>query len=549
MNTTTLQAEAADFGTLLANSHRHADAGQADASIAMASAAMALARERGHLSGVAEAMLCIASVELRLQGRFAGALDKAQHAVVLFREAQDLTGESHALSTVAIAATRLGYYESAVDAALLAIKLVDSLELMRERVMAYHALGIAMFSGKCFVEASNAYQQAIALAQQCDPPLNAFELHSDLASTESYRHISERNAGGARLSLDMLGIYVNRCYELLTIDAAQSSIAPGSHTNNLLILSVTEMLWLTWSGKLDEAEVALRRFQKRQEGLNRPWLLAAVNWGRAELALAREDLDGAAHWAQEMADVALHHHHEGLLSIGYQVLSHVCERSGNTQGALAAIRLLMQREQAARAQSLKGRLEVIERQVEMRRQTQTLLRLENDTRLYQRLAMEDGLTGLANRRQFEQALNAALPQESEGTPTPLCLATIDVDRFKQINDRHSHNTGDAVLRCIAGLLKSHTRENDLPARLAGDEFVILLHHSGFGVAEQVCQRLQDAVRDFDWASLAPELQVTVSIGLAVAKPGDTLETLMLRSDEQMYVDKRRGAQLGAADKV
>jgi diguanylate cyclase (GGDEF)-like protein len=543
LNTTTLHPEAEDFDSLLANSHRHADAGQADASIAMASAAMAVARERSHGSGVAEAMLCIASVELRLQGRFAGALDKAQHAVALFREAQDLSGESRALSTVAIAATRLGYYESAVDAALLAIKLVDPLELMqlmRERVMAYHALGIAMFSGKCFVEASNAYQQAIALAQQCDPPFNAFELHSDLASTESYRHISERNAGGARLSLDMLGIYVNRCHELLAVGATQPSVAPGSHTNNLLISNVTEMLWLTWSGRLDEAEAALKRFRRRQEELNRPWLLAAVNWGHSELALARGDLEDAAYWAQEMVDVARHHHHEGLLSIGYQVLSHICEQAGNASGALAAMRLLVQREQAARAQSLKGRLEVIERQVEMRRQSQTLLRLENDTRLYQRLAMEDGLTGLANRRQFEQALQAALPQEAEGTPAPLCLATIDVDRFKQINDRHSHNTGDAVLRRIAGLLKSHTREDDLPARLAGDEFVILLRHSDLGVAEQVCGRLQDAVRDFDWAGLAPELQVTISIGLAAAQAGDTLEALMLRSDEQMYVDKRRG---------
>jgi hypothetical protein len=73
----------------------------------------------------------------------------------------------------------------AVDAALLAVKLSDTPVASVEQVMAYHALGIAMFSGKCWVEAANAYQQAIGLAQRCVPPLNPFELHSDLASTEA----------------------------------------------------------------------------------------------------------------------------------------------------------------------------------------------------------------------------------------------------------------------------------------------------------------------------------------------------------------------------
>jgi len=527
-----------DVSALLADSNRHADAGQAEPAIALARTALERAEQHQDASGCAEAMLCIACVELRLQGRFSVALDMAQRSAMLFQQVQDAIGECRALSTLAIAASRLAYYERAVDSALLAVKLSEAPPASRERVMAYHALGIAMFSGKCFVEAGNAYQQAIGLAQQCEPPLNAFELHSDLASTEALRYMVERNAGGARLSLDTLEIHVNRCRELLAAGAADMSIAPASHANNLLILSLTQTHLLTWRRRFDEAAAELARLQHQQEQLGRPWLLAAVNWGRAELALARGDTAGAADWAQQMVAVARDHQHEGLLSVGYQLLSHVCELRGDTAGALAAMRLLAQREQLARAQSLKGRVDVIKRQVDMRRKTLQLQRLESDTRLYQRLAMEDGLTGLANRRQFESSLAAAL-QAAVGTAAPLCLAMIDIDKFKQINDSFSHNTGDDVLRGIAALLKAHTREPDLPARLAGDEFVILLRDSDIGQSSQICRRLQEAVKAFDWSSVAAGLRVSISIGLAAAAPGDTLQTLTLRSDAQMYADKRR----------
>lgn len=530
-----------DPRALLTQAGVHADAGQGQPALAQAQAALQLAQACADDRACAEALLLVACIELRLLGHFDAALADAQRAVAHFQQLTDVDGECRALSTQAIAASRLGCYEMAVDSALLAVKLSDQPRATAEQVMAYHALGIAMFSGKCFVEASNAYQRAIALAQRCEPPLNAFELHSDLAATESFRYMAERNAGGSRLSLDMLEIHVNHCLAQLARADVQKHIAPASHTNNLLILALTQVHLLTWRRQLDEAEQQLGQLRARNQALQRPWLLAATEWGHAELALARGDLDQALARVQAMVAVADEHHHEGLLGIGLQMLAYVCERRQELPAALRALRQLQQHEQRARSQSLKGRLDVIERQVDLRHKAQQLQRLEHDTRLYQRLAMEDGLTGLANRRQLETVLQAALalPGGAPDSAAPVCLALIDIDRFKQVNDRHSHQTGDAVLCAIAQLMRTHTRDSDLPARLAGDEFVILLRDPDLAQARRVCRRLQAAVRSHDWAALAPGLQVSISVGLAAAEAGDTLVSLMQRADARMYADKRR----------
>jgi len=118
------------------------------------------------------------------------------------------------------------------------------------------------------------------------------------------------------------------------------------------------------------------------------------------------------------------------------------------------------------------------------------------------------------------------------------VALIDVDKFKQINDNYSHQVGDEVLRNIAQILRSHIREDDMAARLAGDEFVIVFKNAELAVAQQVCQRISDAVRNFDWSSINAGLASSISIGVAAAEPGDTIETLTHRSDAAMYRHKK-----------
>ena len=161
------------------------------------------------------------------------------------------------------------------------------------------------------------------------------------------------------------------------------------------------------------------------------------------------------------------------------------------------------------------------------------------------LAKSDHLTELANRRHFEKTLNELLSQ-SEETREPLCLMLIDIDNFKEINDRYGHAAGDAVLIQIAPILKMNMRPNDLVARYGGDEFVIQMNCAaevGMTRAREIRNYLQNY--EFDWQGI--KIRATVSIGLLHpdSKGGGNVanynfETLLQKADIAMYNAKKKG---------
>jgi len=114
------------------------------------------------------------------------------------------------------------------------------------------------------------------------------------------------------------------------------------------------------------------------------------------------------------------------------------------------------------------------------------------------------------------------------------VAMVDLDNFKAINDTYTHQIGDRVLKTVASVLANSVRGNDLAARLAGDEFVVLFTNAVVDEAAEICERIRGAVADFDWNSIARGLRVSVTIGVSEAQPGDTVETIMHRSDKSMY---------------
>ena len=338
------------------------------------------------------------------------------------------------------------------------------------------------------------------------------------------------------MSLGGLERHVTECQQLLAraADDNDISITPGSHANNLLVLALVHLHMLAWQGRFDEAHQALERFRTQQRRAGQAWMQTLVIWADAELALAEGRLTDAEQQALQMLALADTARHQGLLGVSYQLLSHVREQLGDTVGALMALRDWARREQAARSESLKSRVDVIDWQIELRQNKQLMRRLESDSRLFQRLALEDALTGLANRRQFE----ASMAQWLAADELPISLAMIDVDQFKKINDGFSHQIGDEVLQVIAGLLSAHVREQDLAARLAGDEFVLVLRGVDPAGAQAICERIRLAVRDHPWSALAAGLQVSLSLGLSEVRPGDALKDVMRRSDARMYEVKR-----------
>lgn len=151
------------------------------------------------------------------------------------------------------------------------------------------------------------------------------------------------------------------------------------------------------------------------------------------------------------------------------------------------------------------------------------------------MAATDGLTGLANRRSFDEVLDREL-QRAERTDGRLSIVLIDVDQFKQLNDTHGHLIGDAVLREIAAALRSCGRDYDTVARFGGEEFAAILPGCSSGLALQVAERLRAAIEHAETT-----VPVTASCGVATY-PYDGLaaRSLVQAADDALYASKRAG---------
>ncbi|MCF8032828.1 MAG: GGDEF domain-containing protein [Desulfarculaceae bacterium] len=155
------------------------------------------------------------------------------------------------------------------------------------------------------------------------------------------------------------------------------------------------------------------------------------------------------------------------------------------------------------------------------------------------LAVTDELTGVWNRRRMMQALeqHRAL---AERTGQNFVVCFIDLDHFKLVNDRYGHHVGDVVLRTVARVLRAELREIDDFARFGGEEFVAVLAQTTLGSGRMVAERLRRRVQNIDFHESAPELEVTVSVGLASNLPGETVDDLLRRADQAQYRAKTQG---------
>ena len=159
-------------------------------------------------------------------------------------------------------------------------------------------------------------------------------------------------------------------------------------------------------------------------------------------------------------------------------------------------------------------------------------------REFERHAVTDALTDLHNRHWLDDMFRRRLARcHTDGTPASLVM--IDVDRFKQFNDRFGHVAGDRALRLVAETLRSHFRPGDMIARFGGDEFSILLPGAALEDARSCAERARWAVmKAADADPGAP--QVTLSAGVASLQPGDSLEVLIARADDALYRAKVGG---------
>ena len=157
----------------------------------------------------------------------------------------------------------------------------------------------------------------------------------------------------------------------------------------------------------------------------------------------------------------------------------------------------------------------------------------------QDLAGRDELTGLHNRRYILDIVRHHVQLHGR-TGNQFCLAMLDIDHFKSVNDKHGHQHGDTVLRQFGESAERTLRQTDVIARWGGEEFLVLLSDSQVTHASTAIERLRVALSTFEILTVAPEFRVKFSAGITQFAGGDQLEAVIERADKALYLAKQRG---------
>ncbi len=155
------------------------------------------------------------------------------------------------------------------------------------------------------------------------------------------------------------------------------------------------------------------------------------------------------------------------------------------------------------------------------------------------LAIRDGLTGLYNRRFFDEQIRVMISNAHRYNHY-LTLVLGDVDHFKQVNDSFSHSIGDRVLKQISNIIQEGVREGDLAARYGGEEIVLVLSESDNAESLIIIERIRKQIESFNWGSIAVGLSVTMSFGLCAQNSPESYDLMIEEADKRLYDAKKMG---------
>lgn len=243
-----------------------------------------------------------------------------------------------------------------------------------------------------------------------------------------------------------------------------------------------------------------------------------------------QQLHGVLASAQQFLSVAIADNRTQI-----EAISSVADRSEIGTDPRLLIETLMQELSSAATRATKLESQFVEKSRELDVIRQSLSASEERART-------DTLTGLPNRRALEEFfLNAQAEAMEQGTSLSALL--IDIDHFKQFNDRFGHGIGDQVLRLVAKAVRERVRDNDLPARYGGEELIAVLPGADLAACAATADRIRGALADckITRRSTGEDLPgITVSIGVAQFQFGESMEDLIDRCDRALYQAKKRG---------
>lgn len=490
------------------------------------------------------AMLLLAEQNIA-QGRVADAMSRTAEAISIAR----LEADEFLLGLCGFSMARISYELAEFTEALGELErirpLIESAEDGRLSFRFHTFLGTCHLAAQKIQEAIRNGEKAILIAENLSDPRCQIQASGKLASywlAEGTRLSDESRTAQAHIAF-------TRAFELneAALEMAKS-VAPAEV--DLALLSKRAMM-LAALGRHDEAFVSFA--EHRQICVQRQTCTTLPSAVLAEAQLSRRL--GNAPMALELLREGISISQSEVASDPevLRLASELEAERGNFEQALVDFRNLHSVVVASnacraelRASSMAVKLEAKravgitlldkERAYVLRRENQ---KLEHKARELSKDALEDSLTGLANRRRIDAYLES-WHAESLSSASPAWLAIIDLDFFKLVNDRFSHGCGDRVLQLLGILLESGCRPGDLAGRLGGEEFVLCLDVKDHRQALGACERIRRAVAEYNWDAVAKGLTVTISVGLADLSRHLSVSEGLDAADRELYRAKASG---------
>jgi diguanylate cyclase (GGDEF)-like protein len=477
------------------------------------------------------------------RAEFVIALELMLAALKGYQTIGDATNSAIAAAGIGQCQYRLGAYEDAIVSLSRALGPARELGNVHLQINIHNALGTSMLEAGRAEEAEIHLTKGAELAVEHDnkPLLTKLLLNRSLVAKRRGDECGDAEQAAAEYQA---------AYALVDQALALARSLGNRYDEGYCLGQSGTMLRLL--GRIDDSRERLNATLAIGNQIGDPQLASEALLELGWLETGR-DCAAERRYLEQSIELSARVNARRILADASEALSALHERSGDHAAALAQYKHFHSvREQAlstARQHALQaGQLWIEFEQAtrtatRYREQAQSLAKdkaaLAREAAEFAAASQQDPLTGLLNRRGLDLQIGALVSQ-SEMNSAPLVIALIDVDRFKSINDRHSHAIGDIVLARVAAAIREQCRARDLPVRYGGDEFLVVLAGVDATDALRVLQRLKTTVDANKWSDVANGLGVTLSIGAATHLPGASVAATIAAADRALYSAKAKG---------